>query len=175
MKNILCYGDSNTWGYVPGTINFETGYIERYPKSKRWPGILQSMLGKNCEIIEEGLCGRQTNIENLLVEGANGKTYLSPCLYSHAPLNCVILFLGINDLQAELNRNSDDVIEGISELIQIIKASTFGANMQSPPKILLLGYPRVTHENWEDGMFLGAIEKAKEIEMKLCQSDVAAH
>jgi hypothetical protein len=29
--------------------------MERYPVQKRWPGILQELLGKDVEIIEEGL------------------------------------------------------------------------------------------------------------------------
>lgn len=32
MKQILCYGDSNTWGFIPGTK-------ERYPWEIRWTGI----------------------------------------------------------------------------------------------------------------------------------------
>ena len=38
MRTILCYGDSNTWGFVPGAFNPDTFYMERYPLSKRWPG-----------------------------------------------------------------------------------------------------------------------------------------
>ncbi|NBT63057.1 MAG: G-D-S-L family lipolytic protein, partial [Planctomycetia bacterium] len=53
MKNILCFGDSNTWGYVPGIGN-------RYPKQIRWTGILQNLLGNSSFIIEEGLNGRTT-------------------------------------------------------------------------------------------------------------------
>ena len=34
MKTILCYGDSNTFGYIPGTGM-------RYPKDVRYPGRLQ--------------------------------------------------------------------------------------------------------------------------------------
>ena len=36
MKSILAYGDSNTWGLVPGS-----NPQERYPFEKRWTGILQ--------------------------------------------------------------------------------------------------------------------------------------
>ena len=37
MKTILCYGDSNTYGYDP-----KTGL--RYPRTIRWPGHLQEIL-----------------------------------------------------------------------------------------------------------------------------------
>ncbi len=38
MKNILCYGDSLTWGY-----NAET--LSRHPFDVRWPNVLQAELG----------------------------------------------------------------------------------------------------------------------------------
>ena len=44
---ILCYGDYNTWGYIPGTDH------QRFSKDERWPGALQRMLGDKYEIIEE--------------------------------------------------------------------------------------------------------------------------
>jgi len=88
MKNILCYGDSNTWGFIVGSFDSKTGYMERYPFHIRWTGRLKKLLGKSFHIIEEGLCGRNTNIGNPPELGGkicNGKTYLQPCLLSHAP------------------------------------------------------------------------------------------
>lgn len=37
MRKILCYGDSNTWGLIPGTK-------ERYPWGVRWTSLLQEKL-----------------------------------------------------------------------------------------------------------------------------------
>lgn len=45
MKKILCYGDSNTWGYVPGTG-------ERYPEDVRWPCVCQKELGEEFKIMK---------------------------------------------------------------------------------------------------------------------------
>ena len=54
MKEILCFGDSNTYGLIPGTKN-------RYGRDTRWTGLIEQQLyGKGCRIIEEGLCGRTT-------------------------------------------------------------------------------------------------------------------
>ena len=47
-KTILCYGDSNTFGYVPA------GGGERYPEDVRWTGVLQEDLGDAYKVIEEG-------------------------------------------------------------------------------------------------------------------------
>ncbi|MCC8191174.1 MAG: hydrolase, partial [Planctomycetes bacterium] len=54
-KGILCYGDSNTWGYVPG------GDGARFPSHVRWPGVLSKLLRTNYRITEEGLNGRTTS------------------------------------------------------------------------------------------------------------------
>ena len=46
MRHILCYGDSNTWGYTPGTG-------ERHAPDVRWTGVLRRLLG------EAGRCWRK--------------------------------------------------------------------------------------------------------------------
>ena len=51
--NILCFGDSNTYGYRPDGSG-------RFDADTRWTGLLQKKLGTNDRIIEEGLCGRTT-------------------------------------------------------------------------------------------------------------------
>ena len=51
MKQILCFGDSNTWGYDAITDG-------RFPDEVRWTGKLQEKLGAEYTVIEEGLCGR---------------------------------------------------------------------------------------------------------------------
>jgi hypothetical protein len=37
MKEVLCYGDSNTYGFMPGSA-------ERYPSNVRWTGVMQKTL-----------------------------------------------------------------------------------------------------------------------------------
>ena len=53
MKTILCYGDSNTWGWDPISES-------RFDKDVRWPGVLRKALGDDYEVISEGLPGRTT-------------------------------------------------------------------------------------------------------------------
>ena len=53
MKRVLCYGDSNTWGYDPGTG-------KRYAPDVRWTGVLANRLGPDYQVLEEGLNGRAT-------------------------------------------------------------------------------------------------------------------
>ncbi len=48
MFEVLCYGDSNTWGADPTTGG-------RFSNDDRWPGVLQKALGDEYHVIEEGL------------------------------------------------------------------------------------------------------------------------
>ena len=49
---ILCFGDSNTYGYDPRSF-----WGERYPSEDRWVNILAGKL--NCEAINAGENGRE--------------------------------------------------------------------------------------------------------------------
>ena len=57
-KTVLCFGDSNTFGYDPQGVASGTRF--RYPVDVRWPGVLHELLGPDWRIVEEGLCGRST-------------------------------------------------------------------------------------------------------------------
>ena len=106
-KRILCYGDSNTWGYISGTDH------QRYGEKERWTKILAELLGDEFEIIEEGLNSR-TLISNDLrpgKEGKNGYEYLIPCLDSHDPIDLTVLMLGTNELKATYNKSIEEIGE----------------------------------------------------------------
>jgi len=132
-KRILCFGDSNTQGVIPGDLG-------RFPANVRWTGILQNELGDEFEVIEEGLWGRTTNLDDSLpnFEDKNGKEYLYPALRTHEPLETVILWLGSCDLKEYYKREPKDVALAIEELIQMINENTDGAKivLVSPPVIL---------------------------------------
>ena len=114
MKTVLCYGDSNTYGYNP-----ENGL--RYNEDERWTGILKSLLGPGYNIIEEGCNGRTTIYDDPLEGWKNGKDYLKPCLNSHKPIDIIILMLGSNDLKNYFGASSRDIANGAGTLADIIK------------------------------------------------------
>src|SRR5947199_5595173 len=94
MRTLLCFGDSNTWGYVPGSNG------ARWPREARWPTRLQALLGDDWEVVAEGLNGRTATYERADSEGRNGLPYLLPCLHSHQPVDCLVIFLGTNDVNS---------------------------------------------------------------------------
>jgi lysophospholipase L1-like esterase len=135
-RSILCYGDSNTWGFVPGTEG------ERFPWEVRWPGVLQAELGSGYRVIEEGLSGRTTVLENPLEPYRNGREYLIPCLQSHQPLDLVVIFLGTNDLSDRYSLPPLDIARAAASLAQIALRSETGPNYGAPA-VLLCSIPRL--------------------------------
>ena len=92
MKNILCFGDSNTWGFTPGTG-------VRYAPDVRYTGVLQTALGADYHVIEDGSNARTTVYEDPWTPWRLGKDALPIALVAHKPLNLLILNLGTNNLK----------------------------------------------------------------------------
>ena len=104
MKQILCFGDSNTWGLIPKTK-------QRYPWGVRWTSILDNELNRHFNneyrVIEEGLCGRTTVFDDPLRDGRNSFKLLPTILESHNPVTDVIIMLGTNDCKTVYNASAE--------------------------------------------------------------------
>ena len=135
MYRILCYGDSNTWGY-----NAETG--DRFPDNVRWTGVLQNLLGPAFRVLEEGQPGRTTVWDDPIEEHRNGKTALYSTLECQSPVDLVILMLGTNDLKPRFSLNAFDIAAGAERLIRIIRTHLPDGQKQ-PPRILLVCPPPI--------------------------------
>ncbi|MEK4425337.1 GDSL-type esterase/lipase family protein [Solibacillus sp. FSL K6-1523] len=134
-RRIVCFGDSNTWGYNAKTK-------ERFPEGARWTSLLAEMLGDEFQVIEEGLSGRTSVMDDPLFEGLNGYSYIHPCLMSHAPLELVIIMLGTNDTKERFHLTSYNIAQGIARLSQKAK-TTPAASMGGFPKILVIAPPPI--------------------------------
>ena len=151
MRRILCYGDSNTWGY-------DAAADDRFPEEVRWTGVLQQLLGEGFRVIEEGQPGRTTVWDDPIEEHRNGKTALYSVLESQSPVDLVVLMLGTNDLKPRFSLNAFDIAAGLERLVRIIQTHLPTAQRR-PPEILLVCPPPVGE--WVDrgsiaGMFTSA-------------------
>ena len=134
-KRVLCFGDSNTWGYNP------TNSL-RYDEEIRWPCVLQSMLGDSFHVIEEGQNGRTFNTDDYLNGYMSGNYYIKPCLKSHDPIDYFILMLGTNDLKKEYGLTVRDIASDGDILLN--EANNYWNNYaRKKPKVLLLSPPYV--------------------------------
>lgn len=94
MKHVLCYGDSNTWGFIPGSGR-------RYDEHTRWTGVLADELGADWRVHEEGLNARMSFFDSPFKDDVNknGGETLPMVLDSHKPLDVLVICLGTNDLK----------------------------------------------------------------------------
>ncbi len=131
MKNVLCYGDSNTHGYDGVTGG-------RFPWGVRWTSLVQEALKEEqVRIIEEGQNGRTTVWDDPIEGMKSGLKYLIPCLESHSPLDVVVLMLGTNDIKQRFSLSASDVAAGAETLVKTIKMY-FRENREPVPEILLV-------------------------------------
>jgi len=141
LYNIVCYGDSNTWGYMPdGTGRFDW--------QTRWPGVLQRTLGDHFKIVEEGLNGRTTCFDDPVQPHRNGLAYLPVTLLSHKPIDVLVIMLGTNDLKSVYNASPYNIAKGANALIQEAKRAEPHIThilLISPPVVLEIDDPDIKH------------------------------
>ena len=140
---VLCYGDSNTWGFRPMIGG-------RYGKKKRWTGRLEELTGY--EIIEEGLNGRTTVFSDYLEPYRNGLKYAAPCILSHLPLDVIIVMLGSNDAKRRYHVTAPEIARGLGEVIRQMRI--FCERKGAVPDILIVAPPRaaIPEGDWDFGL-----------------------
>lgn len=151
-KRILCYGDSNTWGYIPGNGN-------RYDEETRWPKRLQALLSDEFEIIEEGLSGRTTVFSNRVEPYRSGVEYLPPCLLTHFPLDYIIVMLGTNDTKPRYHVSALEIGYGMEEFL--LAMDYWCRFKEQHPQILVVSPIRM-HITDENGDFDYTSEKKRD-------------
>jgi lysophospholipase L1-like esterase len=154
-RRILCFGDSNTYGY-----DFETG---RFDDETRWTRRLGALLGDGYIVIEEGLNGRTFAFDDPTEGGhKNGMTYLPPCLMGHNPLDLVVIMLGTNDTKQRFGMNAFTIGQCAQQAALLAKQYALGRDGK-PPKILLVS-PILVADDVEARMFGDAFgPKAAEV------------
>lgn len=159
MKNILFYGDSNTWGYNP-----ENG--GRYPYDVRWTSVAEKILGEDYHCIAAGLNGRTTVFDDMWKDCRNGRDALDFELQTHKPLDLVVIMLGTNDLKfVDAHRSA----RGIETILMMAKMANERFSMASPvfpkgAKILLISPILIganSENNDEDDLMPNGHEESK--------------
>ena len=129
MKTVLCFGDSNTWGYEPGS-----GL--RYDESIRWTSLTPMLLNNEVSFYEAGLNGRTTNSDDAERDFRRGTELLELYLESCRPLSLVIISLGTNDLKQSLSLAIEQIQAGARALCQ--QALAFDYAPYNKPQVMLV-------------------------------------
>ena len=151
---ILCYGDSNTWGYTPVSG-------DRNPN--RWTRVLKDLI-EDCEIIEEGLNARTLDSTDDVEPHKNGFNYLLPCLESHYEFDYIVLMLGTNDLKTHFNNTAKDMLEMLKKYIKVIK-NFWPKKDGSKVKMIVCGIPPVNDKAFFFENYEGTSKKRNEFNM----------
>jgi lysophospholipase L1-like esterase len=139
MKQVLIYGDSLSWGIVPGTRR-------RLEFAQRWPAILETELvrgGIAARVIEDCLNGRRTVWDDPFKAGRNGLAGLEQRIEVNSPLALLILMLGTNDFQSTHQNNASHSAQGVAALVRAIRRAPIEPEMPVP-QILIVAPPRAT-------------------------------
>jgi len=159
---ILCYGDSNTWGYSPRDGS-------RFPPGVRWPGVLGRCLGPGFTVLEEGLNGR--TLRSLGPPGypGSGGGHLLRTLAALVPLQGLVLFLGINDLFAfetvsagELGREMDLLLE------RVTSEGTPGC--LEPREVVVMPPVPLNEAVGEPSLYGGQLEQSRQLAVEFRQA-----
>ena len=163
MKTILCYGDSNTWGYAPRTGN-------RYDHKTRWPTVMARILNRDSPVddpawwvVEEGLNGRTTCREDPVEGDKNGLRQLLPILESHKPLDVVAVMLGTNDLKCRFNPTPFDIAQGAQRVVIAVQESKTGPG-DSAPRVIMICPPPMVESPAFRHIFGDSVELSKKLE-----------
>ena len=137
MRQILCYGDSNTYGLVPKEH-------ARYPWDSRWTGRLNEKLGlQQYRVIEEGLCGRTTVFDDPFRAHRNGAKLVNTVLETHGDSDLIILMLGTNDCKTAYKTTPELIGKGVETVISKIKS------FAPDSRILLVSPIHLGEKVWE--------------------------
>ena len=128
MRRILCFGDSNTYGYSPDG--------QRYEEDSIWPGVMGKLLGDRFEVIADGKNGRTIAFEDPYMEGCNGMRDIEASLEANAPLDLVILMLGTNDLKMYFNSNPAEIADNLKLMCDLIQKKTDAKILIASPMLL---------------------------------------
>lgn len=128
MKNILLFGDSNTYGYKPDGSG-------RFDETVRWSAQVRDYFKeKGIHVIEEGLCGRTTVFEDELRPYRRGADILPVLLESHSPLDLVVIMLGTNDCKTRYQASPEVIAKGM----ELLAGQTEKIKGKKNPVVLLV-------------------------------------
>ncbi|WP_310604225.1 SGNH/GDSL hydrolase family protein [Anaerosporobacter sp.] len=156
MKRILCFGDSNTYGYRPDGLG-------RYDETIRWTGRVQEILGRDeYTVIEEGLCGRTTVFEDEIRPNRKGIDAIRMIIETHNPIDIVIIMLGTNDCKTRYGASAGTIARGTEQIIEQVRQ--FAGNQT---RIVILSPIHLAKGVGEDGFDPEFDEKSVEVSLQL--------
>lgn len=128
MKKILCYGDSNTYGFNPKDGS-------RFNERTRWSGILKNNLSGRFEVIEEGMNNRTGFVDNPDECEKSTLKHFPQCISGYKDTEILILAVGTNDFQIRFNADDKAISRGLARIISYAKCKDIRTIIIPPVQI----------------------------------------
>ena len=128
MKKVICYGDSNTFGFNPKDGS-------RFDENTMWTAILQKNLGTEYEVINEGVCDRTGFVNNPKGFLYSAQRHFPKMISKIDNIEILILAIGTNDLQFQYDISISRVEKGLKNLIKL--ANEKAKNIIIIPPVIL--------------------------------------
>ena len=151
MLRILCFGDSNTYGYDP-----RLGSTGRYPESQRWTGRLNAL--------------QDVYVRNLGMNGARiprNANYVEEICLSESPDLITIMF-GSNDVlekvayaeQIRLRLSPGEVAERVAfDMGRFLGEVQDRLAGEASPVIVLIAPPSMVQGTWTDDRIVDEVKR----------------
>ncbi len=129
MRRIVCFGDSNTYGFSP----FDGS---RYSADVRWTGVLDKLLGEKFEVVNEGKNARTIAFDDPYNDGCNGMADIGSCIDANAPFDLMIIMLGTNDLKAYFESTPQMIADNLLKMCELVREKTDAKLLLASPMLL---------------------------------------
>ncbi len=147
-KRIVCFGDSNTWGFnADGCVRFDDHL--------QWTHRLQNLLGNEFLVRDEGVCGRTSVFDDPLTEGLNGMRSIAATMSANKPVELLIITLGTNDCKERFSATAENIADGIIALANKAKNLDYWLDK---PKILIVN-PVIIGKGYEQSRIYDSMGK----------------
>jgi len=127
-KKVLCFGDSNTWGQIPGKE-------DKYLLKDIWTKKLGKLLGPEFIIENNSAKGRVIKSDLVNSQEKNGINVLNELLKnSDFDYFTIIIYLGLNDLKNKYAKTIKMIGEDLAEMLDVLSD-----NFSNPLNVIVLG------------------------------------
>lgn len=142
---VLCFGDSNTWGFVPRLEPGATRFT-RYGAGERWPRLLEATLGAGVRVVEHGICGLVGALPSGAAHFEDGASraaidHVRGLIAANWPIQEWVVMLGTNDLAYPELKEPPRIADGIVALIEAGLSSHAWLGGRAPEVTLVAPIP----------------------------------
>ena len=164
---ILCFGDSNTYGYNP-----RNGL--RYPDYLLWTEVLRKRLGPDYRVVNAGLNGRTAATSFPGEEWKSGLYSIEPVITGNCPVDILVIMLGTNDCSRGLGLSAQEITRGMEQLVD--KARRVAYREQGfEPEIIIVAPPHIESTVYDGPLADNFNERQLEVsaELPACYEELA--